>query len=109
MVSKTRKFSTEGRFRLVGLDDKRPRIISLLRIFCAGIKWGSYVGAPGNEPVLCWKHKHRAPMASLVPLTTGDVFGLPTSTTLILGYNKEKGSFYLFNQVKAMFEPMDIF
>ncbi|XP_043270510.1 lysosomal-trafficking regulator isoform X2 [Venturia canescens] len=58
----------------------------------SGIKWGSYVGAPGNEPVLCWKHKHRAPMASLMPLTTGDVFGLPTCTTLILGYNKEKGT-----------------
>lgn len=57
----------------------------------AGIKWGNYVGAPGNEPVLCWKHKHRSPLASLVPLTTGDVFGLPNYTTLLLGYTKEKG------------------
>ena len=56
-----------------------------------GIKWGNYVGAPGNEPVLCWKHKHRTPLASLVPLSTGDVFGLPGSTTLLLGYSKEKG------------------
>ncbi|XP_032666117.1 lysosomal-trafficking regulator isoform X3 [Odontomachus brunneus] len=56
-----------------------------------GIKWGNYVGAPGNEPVLCWKHKHRSPLASLVPLTTGDVFGLPNYTTLLLGYTKEKG------------------
>ncbi|XP_061930479.1 lysosomal-trafficking regulator isoform X1 [Apis cerana] len=57
-----------------------------------GIKWGNYVGAPGNEPVLCWKHKHRAPLASLVPLITGDVFGLPSYTTLLLAYTKEKGT-----------------
>ncbi|XP_076673285.1 lysosomal-trafficking regulator mauve isoform X3 [Andrena cerasifolii] len=57
-----------------------------------GIKWGNYVGAPGNEPVLCWKHKHRAPLARLVPLMTGDVFGLPSYTTLLLGYTKEKGA-----------------
>ncbi|XP_011300955.1 lysosomal-trafficking regulator isoform X2 [Fopius arisanus] len=57
-----------------------------------GIKWGNYVGAPGNEPVLCWKNKHRAPMASLVPLSTGDVFGLSVCTTLLLGYTKDKGS-----------------
>ncbi|XP_076297603.1 lysosomal-trafficking regulator mauve isoform X3 [Lasioglossum baleicum] len=57
-----------------------------------GIKWGNYVGAPGNEPVLCWKHKHRAPLASLVPLMTGDVFGLPSYTTLLLGYTKEKSA-----------------
>lgn len=56
-----------------------------------GIKWGNYVGAPSNEPVLCWKHKHRTPLASLVPLATGDVFGLPNYTTLLLGYTKEKG------------------
>ncbi|XP_050573868.1 lysosomal-trafficking regulator isoform X4 [Bombus affinis] len=57
-----------------------------------GIKWGNYVGAPGNEPVLCWKHKHKAPLASLVPLMTGDVFGLPSYTTLLLVYTKEKGT-----------------
>ncbi|XP_024939057.1 lysosomal-trafficking regulator isoform X2 [Cephus cinctus] len=57
-----------------------------------GIRWGIYVGAPGNEPVLCWKNKHRAPLASLIPLTTGDVFGLPINTTLLLGYSKEKGA-----------------
>ncbi|XP_046739127.1 lysosomal-trafficking regulator isoform X3 [Diprion similis] len=58
----------------------------------AGIKWGNYVGAPGNEPVLCWKHKHRSPLVSLVPLSTGDVFGLPNLTALLLGYSKEKGA-----------------
>ncbi|KAK0171372.1 hypothetical protein PV328_009113 [Microctonus aethiopoides] len=57
-----------------------------------GIKWGNYVGAPGNEPILCWKHKNRIPMASLIPLFTGDVYGLPICTTLLLGYNHEKGS-----------------
>ncbi|XP_076629359.1 lysosomal-trafficking regulator mauve isoform X2 [Colletes latitarsis] len=57
-----------------------------------GIKWGNYVGAPGNEPVLCWKHKHRAPLTCLIPLITGDVFGLPNYTTLLLGYTKEKGA-----------------
>ncbi|XP_011343929.2 lysosomal-trafficking regulator isoform X3 [Ooceraea biroi] len=57
----------------------------------SGIKWGNYVGAPSNEPVLCWKHKHRTPLASLIPLATGDVFGLPNYTTLLLGYTKEKG------------------
>ncbi|XP_034950425.1 lysosomal-trafficking regulator [Chelonus insularis] len=62
-----------------------------------GIKWGNYVGAPGNEPVLCWKHKHRVPMASLIPLITGDVFGLPIYTALLIGYNNEKGSNMLNN------------
>ncbi|XP_046418983.1 lysosomal-trafficking regulator isoform X1 [Neodiprion fabricii] len=57
-----------------------------------GIKWGNYVGAPGNEPVLCWKHKHRSPFVYLVPLSTGDVFGLPNLTVLLLGYSKEKGA-----------------
>ena len=56
-----------------------------------GIKWGNYVGAPGNEPILCWKLKHKTPLASLVPLANGDVFGLPNYTTLLLGYTKEKG------------------
>lgn len=60
----------------------------------AGIKWGNYVGAPGNEPMLCWKHKHRAPLSSLVPLMIGDVFGLPSYNTLLLGYTKEKGTYY---------------
>lgn len=63
-----------------------------------GIKWGNYVGAPGNEPVLCWKHKHRAPLASLVPLMSGDVFGLPSYTTLLLGYTKEKGTYFQFQR-----------
>lgn len=68
-----------------------PHDIAVRLAAIAGIKWGNYVGAPGNEPVLCWKHKHRTPLASLVPLTTGDVFGLPNYTTLLLGYTKEKG------------------
>jgi hypothetical protein len=72
-------------------------MIPEFRVYCqafdkiSGIKWGNYVGAPGNEPVLCWKHKHRTPLASLIPLATGDVFGLPNYTTLLLGYTKEKG------------------
>ncbi|KAK2579125.1 hypothetical protein KPH14_001295 [Odynerus spinipes] len=57
-----------------------------------GIKWGNYVGAPGNEPVLCWKHKHRTSLSYLIPLATGDVFGLPSYTTLLIGYAKEKGT-----------------
>ncbi|XP_020281501.1 lysosomal-trafficking regulator isoform X2 [Pseudomyrmex gracilis] len=56
-----------------------------------GIKWGNYVGAPGNDAFQCWKEKHRTPLASLVPLTTGDVFGLPAHSALLLGYTKEKG------------------
>ncbi|XP_043669052.1 lysosomal-trafficking regulator isoform X1 [Vespula pensylvanica] len=57
-----------------------------------GIKWGNYVAAPGNEPVLCWKHKHRTSLSYLIPLATGDVFGLPNYTTLLIGYAKEKGT-----------------
>ncbi|CAB0033952.1 unnamed protein product [Trichogramma brassicae] len=62
-----------------------------------GIRWGTYVGAPGNDPVMCWKHKHRVLLASLVPLITGDVFGLPVFTTLILAYSKDKGTSMLNN------------
>ncbi|XP_023246507.1 lysosomal-trafficking regulator [Copidosoma floridanum] len=57
-----------------------------------GIKWGNYVGAPSNEPNICWKHKYRIPLASLVPLATGEVFGLPACTTLILAYSKGNNS-----------------
>ncbi|XP_011144679.1 lysosomal-trafficking regulator isoform X1 [Harpegnathos saltator] len=71
----------------VAHSSQTPQVIEGI----SGIKWGNYVGAPGNEPVLCWKHKHRFPLASLVLLTTGDVFGLPSYTTLLLGYTKEKG------------------
>ncbi|KAL0119810.1 hypothetical protein PUN28_007922 [Cardiocondyla obscurior] len=70
------------------LSNQTPQVIEGI----VGIKWGNYVGAPGNEPVLCWKLKHKTPLASLIPLATGDVFGLPNYTTLILGYTKEKGS-----------------
>ncbi|KAL7305380.1 hypothetical protein TKK_0002123 [Trichogramma kaykai] len=61
-----------------------------------GIRWGTYVGAPGNDPVMCWKHKPVL-LASLVPLITGDVFGLPVFTTLILAYSKDKGTSMLNN------------
>ncbi|CAK9830368.1 Lysosomal-trafficking regulator [Anthophora retusa] len=69
-----------------GMHSSLPKVIEGVD----GIKWGNYVGAPGNEPILCWKHKHRAPLASLVPLITGDAFGLPSYTTLLLGYAKDK-------------------
>ncbi|XP_011866548.1 PREDICTED: lysosomal-trafficking regulator isoform X3 [Vollenhovia emeryi] len=72
----------------ITLSNQTPQVIEGID----GIKWGNYVGAPGNEPVLCWKLKHKTPLASLVPLATGDVFGLPNHTTLLLGYTKEKGS-----------------
>ncbi|XP_067210662.1 lysosomal-trafficking regulator isoform X3 [Linepithema humile] len=72
----------------ITLSNQTPQVIEGI----SGIKWGNYVGAPGNEPVLCWKLKHKTPLAFLVPLATGDVFGLPNYTTLLLGYTKEKGS-----------------
>ncbi|KYN43656.1 Lysosomal-trafficking regulator [Trachymyrmex septentrionalis] len=72
----------------ITLSNQIPQVIEGI----SGIKWGNYVGAPGNEPILCWKLKHKTPLASLVPLATGDVFGLPNYTTLLLGYTKEKGS-----------------
>ncbi|GLH06434.1 Neurobeachin [Gryllus bimaculatus] len=57
-----------------------------------GLVWGSYVGSPSDpEPVVVWKHQHRTPVASLVPLLTNDVFGLAPQTSLLLCYSKEKG------------------
>ena len=38
-------------------------------------------------------------LVSLVPLVTGDVFGLPTCTTLILAYSKDKGIFIKFTTI----------
>lgn len=67
------------------------KFIKQLSDIIAGIKWGNYVGAPDNKPVLCWKLKHKTPLASLIPLATGDVFGLSNYTTLLLSYTKEKG------------------
>ncbi|XP_025074143.1 lysosomal-trafficking regulator [Pogonomyrmex barbatus] len=72
----------------IAMSSQTPQVIEGIN----GIKWGNYVGAPGNESILCWKLKHKTPLASLVPLATGDVFGLPNYTTLLLGYTKEKGS-----------------
>ncbi|EFN65741.1 Lysosomal-trafficking regulator [Camponotus floridanus] len=77
----------------VTLSDQTLQVIEGV----SGIKWGNYVGAPGNKPVLCWKLKHKTPLASLIPLATGDVFGLPNYTTLLLGYTKEKGGSMLSN------------
>ncbi|CAL1677884.1 unnamed protein product [Lasius platythorax] len=71
----------------VTLSNQTPQVIEGV----SGIKWGNYVGAPDNKPVLCWKLKHKTPLASLIPLATGDVFGLPNYTTLLLSYTKEKG------------------
>lgn len=58
-----------------------------------GLLWGSYVGSPADpDPVVVWKHQHRTPVASLVPLLTNDVFGLAPQTSLLLKYSKEKGN-----------------
>ncbi|XP_068085277.1 lysosomal-trafficking regulator [Anabrus simplex] len=57
-----------------------------------GLRWGSYVGSPADsDPVVVWKHQHRNPVATLVPLLTNDVFGLAPQTSLLLCYSKEKG------------------
>ncbi|GFG30500.1 hypothetical protein Cfor_08123, partial [Coptotermes formosanus] len=57
-----------------------------------GLLWGSYVGSLADpDPVVVWKHQHRTPVASLVPLLTNDVFGLAPQTSILLKYSKEKG------------------
>ena len=58
-----------------------------------GLLWGSYVGSLADpDPVVVWKHQHRTPVASLVPLLTNDVFGLAPQTSILLKYSKEKGN-----------------
>lgn len=58
-----------------------------------GLVWGSYVGSPDEPPpVIVWKHKHRNPVAKLVPLKTNDVFGLAKFTTLLHSYHKDKNT-----------------
>ena len=58
-----------------------------------GLLWGSYVGSLADpDPVVIWKHQHRTPVASLVPLLTNDVFGLAPQTSILLKYSKEKGN-----------------
>jgi hypothetical protein len=55
--------------------------------------WGSYVGSLSDpDPIVVWKHQHRTPVASLVPLLTNDVFGLAPQTSILLKYSKEKGN-----------------
>lgn len=54
-----------------------------------GIKWGNYVGSPSREaPSVLWNHSYSCPVSSLVPLNTNDVFGLPSSTSLLISYSK---------------------
>lgn len=56
-----------------------------------GIQWGTYVGSPTEpSPTIVYKHQHRLPVISLIPLLTNDVFGLAPSTTLLLTYSKSK-------------------
>lgn len=58
-----------------------------------GLLWGSYVGSLADpDPVVVWKHQHRTPVASLIPLLTNDVFGLAPQTSILLKYSKEKGN-----------------
>ncbi|XKL66859.1 hypothetical protein PGB90_010279 [Kerria lacca] len=56
-----------------------------------GLKWGNYVGSPSREfPSIVWSNFYPNLVASLVPLVTNDVFGLPACTSLLLSYNKER-------------------
>nr|XP_018917180.1 PREDICTED: lysosomal-trafficking regulator [Bemisia tabaci] len=56
-----------------------------------GLQWGSFVGSPAEQvPSVVWRHQHRIPVASLVPLLTNDVFGLAPKTSLLLSYAKER-------------------
>lgn len=59
-----------------------------------GLKWGCYVGSPAEpEPVIILKQQCQGKeiVGLLVPLSTNDVLGLPSLSTCLLQYSKEKG------------------
>ncbi len=61
----------------------------------SGLKWGNYVGSPEHQaPQLVWTETYSAPVASLVALPTGGVFGIGHSSSLLVMYSKEKGRRY---------------
>lgn len=66
--------------------------------------------------MICWKHKHKVLISTLIPLSTGDVFGLPIFTALALAYSKDKGivnirnnKFYLQNNFEYNFLQRSFF
>ncbi|XP_047002591.1 lysosomal-trafficking regulator [Schistocerca americana] len=57
-----------------------------------GLQWGHYVGSPAEpEPSEVWQRRHRVPVGHLIPLATGDVYGLAPHTCLLLSYTKDRG------------------
>ena len=57
-----------------------------------GLKWGIYVGSPAcDEPKTRWIQEHGGQISTLVPMPTGEVFGLGPCSHLIVNYSKDKG------------------
>ena len=50
-----------------------------------GLCWGDYVGSPDQPlPVISWSSDHKQTAVKLVALSTGEIFGLDASSTLLV-------------------------
>ena len=51
----------------------------------AGLHWGDYIGSPDySAPVITWSSDHKHTPVKLVALSTGEIFGLDPSSTLLV-------------------------
>jgi len=50
-----------------------------------GLQWGDYIGSPDQpSPVITWSSDRKQTTVKLVALSTGEVFGLDPSSTLLV-------------------------
>ena len=64
----------------------------------SGLCWGDYIGSPDHlSPVVAWSSDRKQTAVKLVALSTGEMFGLdPSGTLLIRETGKQLFAYYLY-------------
>lgn len=51
----------------------------------SGLRWGDYIGSPDHPPpVITWSSDRKQSPVKLAALSTGEIFGLDFSSTLLV-------------------------
>jgi len=54
-------------------------------VHVAGLRWGDYIGSPDHlAPVVTWSSDRKQTAVKLAALSTGEIFGLDSSSTLLV-------------------------